>query len=388
MAAVGIGAFVDSGIFILLLLTSSAQTVTWWVTAVVLANLVPPVLLAPVLGWVVDRTSGRGAWASALMVSAVCAGGIAFLDSPVALVALAALQATCSVVLSAAAFRLLPTADGMDEHRASSFAVGIASVAAIGAPPLAAFAAGLGTGVAFAICAGLLVVAAVVVLRTAPRSVRVNVRGTPWHEVWLGSRSIRTVAVLRTFLPVALGVVLIASMEGVAGVFYLQAVTGSPVGYALLLSAWAVGSLAGAVLTDSRRFTLGPAASILVGGFAVAAAILVEGLVAWAPVIALVFVAGGVGNAIHNVGIRTLVYAHVPRDQQAQVWSVAGAGFSAAAALGNLLGTPDVLAPARAVIVAAGVLGVGLVVVTAGVVLARGGNLRPAEPVPDPAPPI
>ncbi|MCG2802527.1 MAG: MFS transporter [Cellulomonas sp.] len=372
MTAVGIGSFVDSAVYILLLLTSSAQAVSWWVTAVVLANLVPPILLAPVLGWVVDRTSGRGAWAAALGISAVCAGGIAFLDAPVALVGLAAVQATCSVVFSAAAFRLLPLARGMDERTASSFAVGIGSAAAIGAPPLAAFAAGLGTASAFWMCAGLLATAGVLVLRTAPRTGQVSVPGTPWHEVWLGTRSIRTVAVLRTFLPIAVGVVLVASIEGVAGVFYLQAVTGGAVGYALLLSAWAAGSLVGAVLTGGPRFTLGSVPSILLGGLAVATAILVEGLIASALVIAVVFVVGGVGNAIHNVGIRTLVYAQVPRAQQAQVWSVAGAMFSAAAALGNLLGTPGVIAPARQVIVGAGALGVALVVVTALVLVARG----------------
>ncbi|HEY0117643.1 MAG TPA: MFS transporter [Cellulomonas sp.] len=371
MAAICIGYFVDSAIYLLLLLSSSAQDVSWWVTAVVLANLVPPILLAPVLGWIVDRTSGRAAWTASLALSALCAVGIGFLDSPVALVALAAVQSTCSVVVSAAVFKLLPRARAMDERSASSFAVGIGSIASIGAPPLAALVAALGADVAFWVCGALLTGSAVLVLRAGPRVAHVEVEATSWHEAWLGTRTIRTMAVFRAFIPVLLGVVVVTSMEGVAGVFYLQEVAGSAVGYALLLSAWAVGSLVGAGMTSRTRVRLGAVHCVLIGGLAVSAAILVEGLVASAVVIAVAFVGGGVGNAIHNVGVRNLVYEQVPRNQQAQVWSVVGATFAGAAAVGNFLGTPGLLAPAQPVIVIAGALGVVLVLATLGWTLLR-----------------
>lgn len=65
---------------------------SWWVTVVVLANLIPPLALAPVLRWAVDRTSGRAAWTFALVLSALSADGIGFLDPPwAALVAVAAI---------------------------------------------------------------------------------------------------------------------------------------------------------------------------------------------------------------------------------------------------------------------------------------------------------
>lgn len=364
MVSICIGYFVDSAIYLLLLLSSSAQDVSWWVTAVVLANLIPPIGLAPVLGWIVDRTSGRGAWTVSLILSAVCATGIAFLESPVALVGLAAIQSTCAVVISAAVFKLLPLAASMDERAASSFAVGIGSVASVGAPPLAAFAATMGVDIAFWICGALLAVASVMVARTSSREVHVEVERTAWHEVWLGTRTIRTMTALKVFVPVMLGVVVVTSMEGVAGVFYLQNVADSPVGYALLLSAWAVGSLAGATLTGRSGFSLGAVHCILLGGLVVSVAIMIEGLIASAVVIAVAFIGGGVGNAIHNVGVRNLVYAEVPRRQQAQVWSVVGATFSGAAAIGNFLGTPGLIAPARTVIVIAGVLGVLMVLGT------------------------
>jgi MFS family permease len=371
MAAICIGYFVDSAIYLLLLLSSSAQDVSWWVTAVVLANLIPPILLAPVLGWIVDRTSGRAAWTLSLTVSALCAAGIGLVDSPVALVVLAAVQSTCAVVVSAAVFKLLPRAGAMDERSASSFAVGIGSIASIAAPPLAALIAVLGVDVAFWACAVLLALAAALVLRTAPRTTQVEVEATSWHEVWLGTRTIRTMTVFRAFIPVMLGVVVVTSMEGVAGVFYLQEVAGSAVGYALLLSAWAVGSLVGAGLTGRAGFRLGAVHSVLIGGLVVSAAILLEGLIASAVVIAVAFLGGGVGNAIHNVGVRNLVYEQVPRNQQAQVWSVVGATFSGAAAIGNFLGTPGLVAPAQPVIVIAGALGVVLVLATLAWTLTR-----------------
>ncbi len=364
LGAICIGSFIDSAILMLLLLSSSAQAVSWWVTAVVLANLLPPILLAPALGWLVDRTSARRAWALSLALSAACAAGIAFVHVPLALVALAAVQSVCSVVVSAAVFKVLPHADGMDERSASSAAVGIGSIAGVGAPPLAALAASAGLDVAFWGCAGLLVVAAALVLRTSAREVQASVARTPWHEVWLGTRSIRSLRTIRVFVPVTLGVVVAACMEGVSGVFYLQDVAGGSLGYALLLSAWAGGSVLGAVLSDWSRFRLGPVACIQLGGLALSAAILVEGLVPSAAVIAVVFVGGGLGNAVHNVGVRNLVYTEVPAAQQAQVWTVVGAAISAAAALGNFLGTPGLLAPARSVIVLAGSLGVALVVGT------------------------
>lgn len=379
MGAICIGYFVDSAIYLLLLLSSSAQDVSWWVTAVVLANLIPPIALAPVLGWIVDRTSGRAAWTFALGLSAVCAAGIGFLDSPIALVALAAIQSMCSVVISAAVFKLLPQARAMDERSASSFAVGIGSIAAIGAPPLAALAAVLGFDVAFWICGALLAIAAVLVMKTSPATVQVEVEPTAWHEVWLGTRTIRTMTVFRVFVPVMLGVVIVTSMEGVAGVFYLQDVAGSAVGYALLLSAWAIGSLVGAGLTGRPGFKVGAIHCILFGGLILSAAILIEGLIASAIVIAVAFIGGGIGNAIHNVGVRNLVYEQVPRNQQAQVWAVVGATFSGAAAIGNFLGTPDLLAPARSIIIIAGALGVLIVLATIGWLLATR-RAMPATP--------
>lgn len=364
LVAVCIGFLVDAGVFLLLLLSSSDQAVTWWVTAVVLANLIPPILFAPVLGWLVDRVSGKGAWVAALLLSGVGVCAISLVESPVGLVALAALQAICAVVTSAASFKLLPLAQGLTEKTASSTAVALGSMAAIVGPPLAALLATGDMRIAFTLCGLLLIVAGGAVWIVAPSHVHVHVEHTAWHEVWIGTKSLRSMTLIRRFLPVIMGVVIVTSMEGVAGVFYLQEVAGSSLGYALILSAWAVGSFVGAVASGRKSFRLSPSTSIIVGGLTISAALLFEGLVPFALLIGVAFVGGGFGNAIHNVGVRNLVYEAVPSSQQGQVWSVVGAMFSSAAALGNFLGTPGIIADARTTIIIAGAIGVALALTT------------------------
>lgn len=366
LTAVGAGALLDSAFYLLLLLSSSATGVSWFVTAVVVANLLPPVLLGPVLGWLVDRTSGRWAWAAALAVSGLSCLGVAMVDDPVVVVALAGLQAVASVVINAAAFKLLPEARGLDERSASSFAVGVGSAAAIGGPPLAAIgASGFGNSGALVVLAGLAVIAALGVVVAAPRLIQAEVDATSWHEVWMGTKTVRTLSSVRAFAPVVLGIVLVTSMEGVAGVFYLQEVAQNSVVYAVILSAWAAGSLAGAVWTGRRETALGVRSSVLLGGLLMSVAILVEGLAPIAAVIAIVFIIGGLGNAVHNVGIRNLVYEQVPRAQQAQVWSMLAAVMSGTAALGNVLGTPGLIGSARTAVIVSGAAGVVAVAITA-----------------------
>lgn len=143
LAAVAAGYVIDSGVYLLLLLSSSGGGVAWWVTAVVLSNLVPPILFAPALGWLVDRLDGRQAWSAALVLSGLTVAGMGAVGTPGALVALACLQAILAVVVSASVFKLLPLAEGLDERRASSLVVGMGSVAVIVAPPVAAGAGGI-----------------------------------------------------------------------------------------------------------------------------------------------------------------------------------------------------------------------------------------------------
>lgn len=67
LSAIALSVIGDSVVYVLLLLSASRLAVSWWVTGVVLTNLLPPVLLAPILGSLVDRATGRTAWISAMV---------------------------------------------------------------------------------------------------------------------------------------------------------------------------------------------------------------------------------------------------------------------------------------------------------------------------------
>lgn len=78
--------------------------------------------------------------------------------------------------------------------------------------------------------------------------------------------------------------------------FYLREITDSDTGYAVLLGAWSVGAVLGSLLGGNRRFGARSSLPILLGGGLVGAAILIEGLWASAVGLAVVFLAGGLGN--------------------------------------------------------------------------------------------
>ena len=366
------GSIIDAAFYMLLLLSSSAAGVGWFVTAVIVANLIPPILLAPVLGWLVDRTSGRWVWSLGLFLSALACVVIATSETVAVLVGMAALQALASVAVSSSVFKLLPDAKGMSTNSASSFAVGTHSLASICGPPLAALGAStLTTDGTFAVLAILGALATAGAIGAAPRRRHAKVESTNWREAWLGAKSVGSMASIRIFAPVVLGIVLVTSMEGVAGVFWLQEVTQSSVGYGLILAVWAVGSFLGAVWTGRRDQPLGTRRSVILGGALMSGALLIEGLVPIAVIIGSVYVVGGFGNAVHNVGVRQLVYSRVPRHQHAQAWSMLAATMSATAAIGNALGTPGLIGEARTIVIISGIGGVLFVLISAALIMKR-----------------
>jgi len=366
LVAIILKSLVNSGLFILLMLAGTHLGASWWVTAIALATLIPGVLFAPALGWLVDRVDVKTAWIAALLVSGICVIGIALAPSPFIMVALVAIEALFSIVFGTAVFKLLPQAEGMDRDRANSFYVGIGLVIGISAPPLAALVSTIGTDFGFFLFGTLYIVSAIIIWRLSPTSsLKIEVDKTNWHEVWLGSKAIKHFKPIRLLIPVILGGAIATSIEAVAGVFWLQEVAGGAVGYALLLSAWTLGSLSGAAVAGRKWFKVSTRESLLLGGLLMALAILVEGAIPVAAIIGIAFLFGGFGNGVHNIAIRNLVYEQVPKEQQAQAWAVQGAAFSAAVAIGNVLGTPGLIAAeVSTTIIIAGGTGVVLVVGT------------------------
>src|SRR4051812_22580867 len=103
-SALGTGA----GYVALLLLAYSQIGSAWGATAVLIADLAPAMLLGPLLGGLIDRTSRLGCAIAADVIGALAFLGLAFAHGAAQLVALALLAGLSSALLRPATCALLP----------------------------------------------------------------------------------------------------------------------------------------------------------------------------------------------------------------------------------------------------------------------------------------
>lgn len=364
LVALVVGTFVsvvgDSVASLTLILDAESTGGPWRVPLVFVAELVPPLLLAPLLGVLVDRFDVRTVWLVAVSVQAVCFGVAALVPDFYVRVALVALANVFAVASSAAAFRLTPELAGrVGTQRANSLVGGAVSLAFLAGPGLAGAAyEPLGSTVLLGANAVTFVLVAVLVrsvVRARPRG-GVDVGGALWSQAGDGLRVLRASPTVWLMLGLAAGIVLTTSIEGLAGVFYLLDVTDDPAVYGLLLSLWAVGALPGALVAGSSRLAGREVDLVLWGGTAIAVALLVEGLVSNPWVIGTVFLVGGFGNGLHNVGMRSLIHRHVPAESHGRAWSYYAVLANGCVILGYLVGSPWGILPDRGLVILSGVL--------------------------------
>ncbi len=333
----------------------------WWVTLVFFAELLPPLFLAPALGVLVDRFDVRTVWVGAVLVQAACFATAAAVPDFFVRLALVAVANALAVASSAAAFRLTPELAGaVPTQRANSLVAGAVSFAFLLGPGLA----GIGyetlgsTALLAANASTFLVVAALVraVVQVRPRG-DMDVGGRFWDHAGEGLRVLRGSPVAWVVIGLAAGIVLTTSIEGVAGVEYLPAVTGSEAAYGLLVSGWALGSLPGSLVAGHRWFAGREVDLVVWGGAAIGLALLVEGLVPNTWVIAGIFlVVGGLGNGLHNVGIRTTIHRFIPDTSHGRAWSYYSVMVNGCVVAGYLLGTPWGIVAARGLVILSGAL--------------------------------
>lgn len=378
VAAVLVGTFVSvlgaSATSLALVLAAASSGPSWRVTEVFLAELLPPLLLAPALGALVDRYDARRVWIASTVGQAGLLLAAAGLGQFHAWVALVGASGVLAVASTAAAFKLLPTLAGsagigrvnglMSAVSSSAFLVGPAAgavaYAAVGARPV------------FLVNAATSAVVALVVVRAVPHDLdaRTDLGHAPRQGALDGWRLLRRSPLVGPLVPLLGAVVLTTSVEGVAGVFYLREVSGSDVAYGLLLSLWALGSIPGALLGGTRLLE-GRDRLLVVGGAAlIAGALLVEGLVPSVWVIGAAFVVGGIGNGAHNVGVRTSIHRGVPAAAHGRAWACYATLSNTCVALGFLLGTPTSVLGSRELVVLSGAVAT-LVTVTAALTVGR-----------------
>ena len=334
-----IDGFADASFGLILIVYISRIAEPWWLTVMAVGGFFTGILFGPFTGWVADRFSGRVCWSGSLAVSSLCVAVIAFFPHPVTIIAMSVLNGAAGNLTNAAEFKLLPKAPGMTPSSASATIVG-SSV--------------------------LLLTAAVIAWFNVPaqpdHELSDAIKRDSFKDIFLGFSAISSARALVIFLPVMAVVVASTTMEGIAGVFYLQSITNTAFEYSLVLAMWAVGALIASVFYGRGWYKPQLVNAILWGGFFIGAAILLEGLVANPWIVGAGFLVGGFFNSIHNMGIRDMVYTRVPEHRQGQCWALIGSLFSSMVLVGDLLGTPGILGDARTIVMIGGATATGAAV--------------------------
>ena len=375
VGAVGLSAVGDALLWVLLAFHIGATADSALAVAALFICLwAPVVLLGGVAGRIVDTYENRRLLIGVSLAQSAVVVAMAFSTGslPVVLVLCLLLGAGVAVA-SPAEFALVPAAAGEERVAQANGHVEAARYVGMTAGPLlgGVLAGAGGTEVGLLIDAGsfLAVAAAGMALHArrhplvAPQDAKAEGGG---REVLLADRT------LAVALTAAVGALLFFTISVTADPFFATEVLGTgPTGYGLLMSAWMLGMVAGAVglarLVPSRWLAVGALVGIAVQG----AGMLGAALGATMALALAGFLVGGLAHGAKNVLLRTLIHERVPEASRGRAFATYNAARNGAelAALGaggvlvGLAGSQLALAVAGAVPLAIGV--VTLLVITA-----------------------
>jgi MFS family permease len=309
------------------------------VSALLIAELLPRLLFAPLGGLIIDRLETVRVLVVASIIQAGLAASLAFVEALPGLLVLSFLLGTAAAVTNPALFALVPLAAGEERVPEANARLELARYAGGAVGPLLAgvLSARLGTRFALLVDAGTFLVIAGCAAALRLRRAAAPLEGEAPPRAREGIAFIRGDPVLQlTFVVLALSVVF-AAIDNVAEVFFAKDVLrAGDIGYGALLTAWILGMIVGATLT-ARRIRPGglggaiPLAAV-VGGGAVAVAAALPAL----PLALAMFVVGGAANGLENAGMRTLMHRRTPEHLRGRVFAAYAGLLSGAqiAALG------------------------------------------------------
>ncbi len=342
-----------------LVLHAADRDIRFGVTEVMIAELIPTVLAAPLIGTVVDRFSARAVCLWALLLQALSLGAATAVGGFHARVALIALSALAGVASVAAGFKMLPAVAG-EEHtgRANSLLTAGLSVAGLIGPPLAGFLNSLwGTRVLLAVDGASFLVLAGCTMLAVPNTVDVAIGRRPATKLADGYRALRDAPVVGTLMPALAASILAISIENVAGVYYLRdVVNGNDTVFGLILATWALGSVPGALLAGRPGWSDRHGQLIVTGILGMGVSLLLTGLIPVAAVIFPLFLIAGFGNGACNVGLRNAVHARVPAEVHGSAWACFQALSRSCIGAGFLLGTPNSAVSSQGQVIISGVI--------------------------------
>ncbi|MFD4510179.1 MFS transporter [Streptomyces sp. NPDC058457] len=365
-----------------LVLHAADRDIRFGVTEVMLAELIPTVLAAPLIGTVVDRFSARAVCLWALLLQSLSLGAATAVGGFHARVALVALSALAGVASVAAGFKMLPAVAG-EEHtgRANSLLTAGLSVAGLVGPPLAGFLNSLwGTPALLAVDAASFLVLAGCTMLAVPKTVDVAIGRRPATRLADGYRALRDAPVVGTLMPALAASILAISIENVAGVYYLRdVVNGNDTVFGLILATWALGSVPGALLAGRAGWSDRHGQLIVTGILGMGLSLLLTGLIPVAAVIFPLFLIAGFGNGACNVGLRNAVHARVPAEVHGSAWACFQALSRSCIGAGFLLGTPNSAVSSQGQVIISGVIPL-VAMAWAGVVTVRRREPTVTEP--------
>jgi MFS family permease len=289
----------------------------WAVAFLLLASLLPPVILAPLAGWLVDRYETVKVLVVTALLQAVVATVLAFSVGIVPAIGLAFLLGAGIAPTQPALFALLPRAVGEDRTTQANAYLEVArwGGAALGPVLAAVLVATIGSRSTLLInAATFLGVAALGPLLKVRRPPEPLPEGAerPRGEARAGIRHLLSDPLLRAVIPLIGVLVVFAAADNVAEVFFaVDVLDAGETGYGVMVATWTVGMVLGSVAGRwLRPGWLAPTVPLfaVVGGAAVAAA----AALAYFPVAVLMFLIGGLANGIELVAVRSLLHKRVP----------------------------------------------------------------------------
>jgi MFS family permease len=341
----GLGA--GAGYIALMLLAYARIGSAWAATAVLLADLLPAMVLGPLLGGLIDRTSRLGCAIVADILRAAAFAGLVFADGIAPMLALALAAGLGNALFRPATTALLPSLVADRQLTAANALYGMMrDVGQILGPACAAamlllagpqLVIGL-NGVTFAISAALLLP-----LRGNLRAGSSSEGDAPVpRSTRAGVRAVLRDPVVRTLMTGSGAVVLVAGAMNVAELVLAQQELGSGrAGFALLASAYGCGLIAGSLLGARDDCEAGIRRRYLAGMALMAAGLTGSAL---APVIGLAmltFAVTGAGNALFVISDRVLLQRLVPDRLHGRAFglldSIDAWGFGGAVVGGGLL---------------------------------------------------
>ncbi len=338
-----------------------------WIAAALLAALGARVIASPWAGSLGDYFDRRVVMAGSDLVAAVCFVAISQVGSLPLLVALAAVAGVAEAPFGPASGALVSMLVPAERRGWANgmLSIGVAAGMVLGAAFGGLLVASVGAASAFLFNAGSFVVSAAVAVSIGGRFVS-GARENPEQrgvlrgvQFMLHTRMVRLTVLSAALVALALGMVNVAELP------YFLAIGAGKTGFGIAVAAWAAGQIVGgrlaARVNDARRERL----ALIAGCAVISVVIAATGALPVFAVVGLLLVAGGLGNALLNLGFVLIVQRWTPHHLQGRTLAAAEALANTALGVSLVVGglLLSVLTP-RGVFLLAGALGCVAVTLT------------------------